>query len=247
MKIIDVSKHNGVIDWKKVAADGVKGAIIRAGYGKLASQKDPTFEANYAGAVAAGLHVGAYWYSYAQTAVEGVEEAAACIECIKGKQFDLPIFFDIEDNSQVNLSKAVCTDITVAFLTKLENSGYFAGLYSFDSFFATNLEAYVRTRYALWVARVENVEPKVGIEWGIHQYSWRGKVNGISGNVDMNNCRKDYPNIIKAAHLNGYTRKNTVYEVTAHITANSQAAAGTIATACEKMGMTVVTHTKEGS
>lgn len=210
MKLIDVSHHNGDIDWTRVKNDktnNIEGVIIRAGFGKTASQKDKKFEENYKAAAEQGLHLGAYWYSYALTAAEAEQEAKAFLECIKGKQFDLPVFFDIEDKTQVPLGKNVCTEITERFMKVLEGAGYFAGVYSFDSFFSTNLSEDIRSKYAIWVARVENVAPKVATEWGIHQYSWKGRIDGIKNDTDLNECRKNYPQIIKAAGLNGYPKK----------------------------------------
>ncbi|MCD7730023.1 MAG: glycoside hydrolase family 25 protein [Oscillospiraceae bacterium] len=238
MKLIDVSKHNGIIDWAKVAADGVDGAIIRAGYGKSASQKDPYFEDNYSGAKAAGLHVGAYWYSYALNADEAGKEADVFADCIKGKQMDLPVYMDIEDQSQVPLGKKVCSEMAETFMSVLENSGYFAGIYSYDSFFYTNLEDDLRKRYAIWVARVENVKPAYATEWGIHQYSWKGTVKGINGSVDMNNCIKDYPTIIKSAGLNGYGQEKS-YSVKAEAITNDKNEAENTANTCRDMNMTV--------
>lgn len=153
MKVIDVSKHNGTINWSDVKKDGIEGVIIRAGFGKLATQKDPMFETNYKGAATAGLHIGAYWYSYALTAAEAEQEARAFLKCIEGKTFDLPVYLDIEDKTQVPLGKKVCTDITNAFMGVLEAAGYFAGVYSFDSFFGSNLDAEIRKKYAVWVGK----------------------------------------------------------------------------------------------
>lgn len=238
MKIIDVSKHNGNINWTDVKNDGIEGAIIRAGFGKSASQKDPTFETNYKGASAAGLHIGAYWYSYALNVTDAELEAKAFLECIGGKRFDLPVFFDIEDKTQVPLGKKVCTDIVDAFMGVVEAAGYFAGVYSFDSFFGSNLEERVRRRYAIWSARVENVPPKCAPEWGIHQYSWKGKVRGIDGDVDMNNCTKNYPTVIKAAGLNGYSKSDT-YRVAAELGGASSDKADYVSAACKNLGMTV--------
>ena len=238
MKVIDVSKHNGAINWSDVKNDGIEGVIIRAGFGKLASQKDPTFETNYKGATAAGLHIGAYWYSYALVTSEARQEAKAFLECINGKQFDLPVYLDIEDKVQIPLTKTACTDMVKAFCDEMESAGYFAGVYSFDSFFGSNLDDSVQKRYAIWSARVENVPPKCAPEWGIHQYSWKGKVNGIKGDVDMDNCIKDYPNIIKNAGLNGYS-KTDKYKVTANISGITSDKAGYVSTACKNLGMTV--------
>ena len=109
---IDVSKHQGKIDWQAVRETGsVNFAILRAGFGRYANQKDPQFERNYAGAKAAGIPVGAYWYSYAQTTEEAREEAKACLQVLQGKHFEFPIYFDIEDSTQVHLSKFTLTAI----------------------------------------------------------------------------------------------------------------------------------------
>lgn len=209
MKLIDVSHHNGTIDWKKVKNDknNIEGVIIRAGYGKSASQKDEMFEDNYWDALEQRLHLGAYWYSYARTVGDAELEAKAFIECIHGKRFDLPVFFDIEDKSQKDLGKDLCTKITERFMDVLEAHRYFAGVYSYDSFFKSNLDADIRKKYAIWVARVENVAPQNAPEWGIHQYSWKGRIDGIEKDTDLNECRRNYTDIIKAAGLNGYTKK----------------------------------------
>ena len=210
MKLIDVSHHNGDIDWTKVKNDknnNIEGVIIRAGYGKTASQKDKKFEDNFWDAISEKLHVGAYWYSYALTADEAELEAKAFLECIKGKRFDLPVFFDIEDKTQTHLGKKVCTEITERFMNVIEAAGYFAGVYSFDSFFKDNLSDDIRKKYTIWVARVENAAPQIATEWSIHQYSWKGRIDGIQNDTDLNECRKDYPQIIRDKGLNGYTKK----------------------------------------
>ena len=243
MKVIDVSKHNGVIDWIKVRSAGVDGAIIRAGFGRLVSQKDIMFEANYRGAAEAGLHIGAYWYSYAVTASEAVQEAKAFLECIKGRKFDLPLYFDMEEETQVKLGKKVCTDIANAFCKVLEEAGYFIGVYSFDSFFATNLDADIQKKYSCWVARVDGKPPQSCSSYGMWQYSWKGKINGISGDVDMNDCYKDFPSVIKKYGLNGYGKTDT-YNVTAKIGGVTSEKAVMIFSACSSMGMTV-TQEKE--
>ena len=93
---IDVSEWQGDINWNKVDTDF---CIIRAGYGKSVSQKDKKFEVNYSGCKANSIPCGVYWYSYAVTPEEAVSEANACLEIIKGKQFEYPIYFDVEQNS----------------------------------------------------------------------------------------------------------------------------------------------------
>lgn len=241
VKIIDISKHNGSIDFAKVKADGISGVIIRAGYGRHISQKDPTFEAYYSGAKAAGLNVGAYWYSYASSAAEAKIEAAVFLEAIKGKQFELPVYYDIEEESHVALGKTVCSAMVDAFCGAMEAAGYFAGVYSFDSFFGSNLNAEAQKKYSCWVARVENVKPTYCKAYGMHQYTWKGIVNGINGDVDISYCYCDFPAVIKKAGLNGYG-KGAVYSVKAEIGGCSEAKAEAVAKACSQMGMTVVTE-----
>ena len=238
-KIIDVSKHNVVTDWAKVKASGVTGVIIRAGYGRLISQRDKTFEDYYAGAVKAGLNVGAYWYSYAKSPAEAKIEAAVFLEAIKGKKFDLPMYYDIEEQSHVALGKTVCTAMADAFCSTMESAGYFAGVYSFDSFFASNLTEAIQQKYTCWVARVENVTPKCCKSYGMHQYTWKGSVSGIAGAVDISYCYKDFPTVIKNAGLNGYSQKADTYKVTAEIGGVTSDKAGYVSTACKNLGMTV--------
>lgn len=241
MKGIDVSHHNGMIDWDALAkSERIDFVIIRAGYGRLTKQKDKLFEKNYTGAKNAGLHVGAYWYSYAQNPAEALLEAKTCLEIIKNKKFDMPIYFDIEESSQVKLRKAVCSAMVKAFCGELEKAGYFVGVYSFDSFFKTNLDDDIRTRYATWIARTpKNDDGKTVIKpsynCGIHQYSFKGKIPGINGDVDLNTCDTNYPDVIRRKGLNGYGS----YKVIA-IKANlSDSDATELKKKCKALGMTV--------
>lgn len=202
-KGIDVSHHNGTIDWAKVKNSGnVQFAIIRAGFGKNISQKDKQFERNYIGCKENNIPVGAYWYSYAGSAAEALQEAKICLEVLKGKQFEYPILFDIEESSQVKLGKDICSEICKSFCNYLEQNGYYAGIYTFDSFANTNLTESVKNRYTMAVARVDSNPPKYS-PYDIWQYSWKGKINGISGDVDMDYCYRDF-NVIKENGLNGF-------------------------------------------
>lgn len=205
-KGIDVSKHNGAVDFKKVAAAGYKFVIIRAGYGKTAAQKDPRFEANYKAAKDAGLYVGAYWYSYATTAAEAEQEAAACMEVIKGKSFEMPIYFDIEEKRQFNKGKDLCSDLVRVFCNAMERGGYWAGFYTFRAALQSYFTAAVRDRYALWVAEWGRKLNYSG-NYGMWQNSDSGRVAGISGAVDTDLCYIDYPALIRANGLNGLTKE----------------------------------------
>ena len=215
-KLIDVSAHNGLIDWQKVKKSGIDGVIIRTGFGQEhASQIDTRFEANYKGCKAVGLPVGVYHYSYAESAAEALLEAEFVLKLLKDKQLEYPVYFDIEEKSQVKLPKEVCDSIVTAFCSKLEKAGYWAGVYSFDGFFSSNLSTAIIQRFSAWVARVENIKPTYCKAYGMHQYSWKGFVSGIVGEVDLNYCFKDFPDLIKSKGLNGFTVKEDTYKITA--------------------------------
>lgn len=200
---IDVSKHQGVIDWSKVKTDF---AILRAGFGRYASQKDPQFERNYAGAKAAGIPVGAYWYSYAKSAEEAHEEAKACLQVLRGKQFEFPIYFDIEDSTQASLGKTVLTAMCEAFCDTLEKAGYFAGVYASTYWLTSKLNhARLVGKYTIWMADYRAGYNKT-LKRDMHQYTSNGHVDGISGRVDRNTCTRDFPGIIKKAGLNGFDK-----------------------------------------
>lgn len=206
VKGIDVSVHNGKIDWQKVKAAGIQFAILRAGFGKLASQKDDRFEENYAGAKAAGIPVGVYWYSYATTVSEALEEAKACIEVIKGKQFEYPIFFDQEEKKTLDTGMKNCSSMVRAFCGQLEIAGYWAGLYTSRAFLQSHIEDDIKTRYTLWIAEWGSKLNYNGAV-GIWQNSEKGSVSGITGNVDTDISYSDFPARIKAKGLNGYGKQ----------------------------------------
>lgn len=204
-KVIDVSEWQDNIDFVKVKADGVTGVIIRAGYGKYDYQRDKMFDANYAKAKTVGLDCGVYWYSYADSTASAIEEAKVCMSIIKGKKFEFPIYFDLEEPSQFSRGRAFCDSIVKAFCGELEKHGYFAGLYISRSPLQTYISSDVANRYALWVAEYASKLNYSG-SVGMWQYSSTGKVNGISGSVDLDECYVDYPKIIKEGGFNGYTK-----------------------------------------
>ena len=222
---IDVSKHQGVIDWSKVKTDF---AILRAGFGRYTSQKDSQFERNYAGAKAAGIPVGAYWYSYAKSVEEAREEAKACLQVLRGKQFEFPIYFDIEDSTQASLGKAVLTAICEAFCDTLEKAGYYVGVYASTYWFTNKLDhARLARKYTIWLADYRAGYNKT-LKRDMHQYSSGGIVAGISGRVDRDYCTLDFPRIIKKASLNGYS-KTAVSDSPGLKTFSAQASPGDLA------------------
>ena len=207
MKGIDVSAHQKTINWEKVKADGIDFTLIRAGYGKVASQEDKYFKQNYKAAKEAGIKVGAYWYSYAMNEEEARQEARVFLQVIEGLAFEFPLYYDVEEQKQFALGKEKVSAIIKAFLEVVEAAGYFVGLYSSYSALQTHITKDIQTRYVIWCAHWASSTPYD--LWGIWQYSCTGKVNGISGDVDMDECRKDYPEIIMKKGLNGYGEKPT--------------------------------------
>lgn len=215
---IDLSKHNGAVNWDKIKADGIQFAIIRTGFGKFhPSQKDPQFDRNYAEAKRVGMPIGCYHYSYATSIEQAEMEADFVLDIIKGKQFEYPIYFDIEEKNQEKLSMKLCGDMIKAFCSKLEKAGYWAGIYSYDSFFGTNIPDDIEKRYAVWVARLDG-KPQKATAYQMWQYSWKGKVSGSSAETDMNICYVDYPAMIKKAGKNGYGKSAAeTYRLTASL------------------------------
>lgn len=194
-KGIDVSKWQGRIDWQRIKVDF---AIIRAGIG---TSKDVRFEENYAGATAAGIPVGVYWYLKAMTVEAAHREAAACIKAIAGKLLAYPVYADIEEAAQLRLGRDKLTDIAVAFLEDVEAAGFFAGLYSSKSHLETCFTAHIRERYAVWVAHYGVGKTTYTGRYGMWQYTDKGKVDGISGAVDLDIAYEDYPAIIRGTAI----------------------------------------------
>lgn len=238
-KGIDVSHHNGVVDWDKVKAAGIQFAILRCGYGrKSIKQVDKQFERNYRECKRVGMPVGVYHYSYAKTAEDARLEADFMLELIAGKQFEYPVIFDIEDKTQQALGKKVLTDITVAFCEKIEAAGYYTAVYSNVDWFINKLELSRLEAYDKWLAHWVT-SPRWGSEFGgLWQYSDSGRVDGIETAVDMNISYRDYPLIIKRAGLNGYGE--TTYRITAVKGGMDSTEADLLAKKASALGMTVV-------
>lgn len=204
---IDVSQWQGNnIDFNKVKAAGKKFVILRAGYGKYINQKDPTFEGNYKRAKAAGLYVGVYWYSYAKTVADAVAEAKTCLEAIKGKQYELPVYYDFEETSQFAKGKAFCSEAIKAFNQTIAAAGYLPGIYIYRAALQNYVTKEVAEMYELAVAEYASQLHYTG-DVGVWQYAGdKGTCPGVSGACDLDKCYKDYPAIVKAKGLNGYKK-----------------------------------------
>lgn len=199
---IDISKHNGVIDFTRLK-DNTGFAILRAGFGGSAKQKDSMFERYYEAAKTAGIPIGCYWYSYAETLRAGVEEAYAILECLKGKSFEFPIYYDVEEKRTLNKGRDFCSALVDTVLHTLEVHGAYAGLYISRSPLQTHITPEVANNYTLWIAEYNsrcNYSGKIDM-W---QYSCKGRVDGISSDVDMDKCYVDFPTTIKRLGLNRF-------------------------------------------
>lgn len=185
-KGIDVSKYQGEIDWQKVKDDGVQFAIIRAGYGREISQKDPYFEKNYEGAKKVGLQVGVYWYSYAESVEDAKTEAKTFLEVVKGKAFDLPVYYDVEENAQAQKGKDFVTSVILAFADVVKQAGYTVGVYANTNWLTNYIDRDKLGNMSVWKADYRE-KYDTSIPCDIHQYTSKGKVDGISGRCDMNN------------------------------------------------------------
>lgn len=214
-KGIDVSKWQGNnVDFNKVKKAGYDFVMLNAGYGKFISQKDPTFESNYKKAKSAGLKVGAYWYSYAVTTDDAESEAKIFLEVIKGKQFDMPIAFDIEDGSQTKLSTTEIGNIINSFCGYCEKKNYYVMLYSYTDFLKNHIPSSCKTKYCVWLAEFDKSTPTYTGQYGMWQYTSKGSVSGVSGNCDCNYSYKDFTSIIKEKGLNGYTKSSSTSTTT---------------------------------
>ena len=178
-KVIDVSYWQGAIDWKKVAADGVKGAIIRYADGMTLDSK---FKTNMKAAKAAGLHIGSYIFSRAKNPAQAREEAKRIIKACKPYDPDLPLYIDLEWGEQAHIANT----IAAAYINECNKRGAKGGIYANLNWFNNYISAKKFAKYPLWIAqynsRVTHDNPDY---FGMWQYSSTGKVKGINGNVDV--------------------------------------------------------------
>ena len=186
-KIIDVSEHNGIIDWEKVKSAGIEGAIIRCGYGSdIISQDDKQWKRNVDECTRLGIPFGVYLYSYAKTDAESKSEAAHVVRLIKGCKLSYPVYLDLEESG----TESHAVKGAKIFCDIIEKAGYTVGIYANQHWFTTVIKNAL-DKYTKWCAKYSTAKPSVACD--IWQYSSTGKVNGITGNVDMNICYRDFP------------------------------------------------------
>lgn len=189
---VDVSKWNGEIDWDKAKNAGVEFAIVRAGYrGSVTGSlvQDIYFDANMRGTAAAGIPVGVYFFTQATNEVEAVEEASAVLRWIRDYEITYPIFIDTEGaggNGRADgLDADTRTLVCEAFCRTIENAGYQSGVYASRHWYNNNLHTQQLENYYIWLAEYRNVPLYQGY-YRMWQYSSKGRIDGIDGNVDMN-------------------------------------------------------------
>ena len=194
IKGIDVSSYQEKPDWAKVKKAGINFAILRI---HQKNGPDTSFEHNYRGCRTNAISIGGYKYSYALTEAQALEEAEETLAVLAGRGLDLPVFYDLEWEKQKKLGKAAVEKIAETFLNRIKKAGYKVGIYCNVDWYQNILTAKLKS-YDLWLARYPandngtmqtRLKPTAGIGW---QYSSKGKVVGISGNVDMNVFYKDY-------------------------------------------------------
>lgn len=203
---IDVSEHNGIIDWEEVkASKQVDFVMIRAGYGKTAVDKQFRYNASMCNIL--GIPIGIYWFSYANTVNDAIKEAKTCLETIKGYKITYPVAFDFEDdsvlvakNKGVLITKSLATKMAESFLLTIKAKGYIAVNYSNPSYLNQYFEDSLRVSYPLWLAQWP-AHPNTSIVPSqnpvIWQYSSTGKVRGIGTDVDLNVCYANYGDVKK--------------------------------------------------
>lgn len=185
--VIDVSYHNGVIDWEKVKAAGVEGAILRCGYGMdQADQDDKQFKRNADECTRLGIPFGVYLYSYANNARKAESEAQHVLRLIAGYKLSYPVYYDLEERG----TEVGAAERMKIFADIIEGAGYWCGVYCNKSWWDNYLSS-LGDRYTKWIARYNNVLGMDGVD--MWQYTSGGSVSGIAGRVDMNHCYRDFP------------------------------------------------------
>lgn len=221
-KGIDVSQHNGSIDWSKVAKE-VDFAIIRIGWigNKNNHTVDTKWETNYKNAKAAGVKVGAYVYNYCNSESTAKAGAEWALKQLDGKSLDLPVYIDMEDSSISSLGKSKLTAIVKAFNGVIEGAGLWAGVYANKNWYDNYLEDGIEDRYTSWIAHYTSGTDKYNGEFDMWQNSSTGKINGISGNVDTNYLYRDLFSAVKgdSSSSSGTTSNKSTSEIAKEVIA----------------------------
>lgn len=208
---LDISEFQGNVDFNALKNEGYTFVILRINswsniYNR--SVPDTKFESNYNAAKKAGLNVGAYWFTYANTVDYAELEAKTCLEWIKGKKFEYPIYLDIERKEQFDQGKAFCNNLICNFCNTLEAAGYFVGVYCSTYWFTNFVDENVRERYSCWIAQWSTRCTYTG-SYGVWQ-NGTARTKGIAAgmaDVDHDISYVDYPSLIISKGFNGYSER----------------------------------------
>lgn len=207
---IDISKWQGNFNFDAAIREGVEFVIVKGGGGDAGLYVDSKFERNYKEAKKRGLPVGVYWFSKALTVAEAKKEAAYFYDkCLKGKQYELPVYIDVEHRSQLALGQKELTDIVESWLEEVQRKGYWVGVYSTPNCFKYKMDDTRLQKYAHWCAQWTTRCTYNGPDGVMGIWQFGGETNllrskMIAGQVvDQNYMYIDYPKLIKASGLNG--------------------------------------------
>ena len=195
-KGVDLSDYDEEVDWEKLSKK-IDFVIIKAGtnFGYI----DREFEKNYVGAKNNGVAVGAYWYSYAKNEEEAAREAKYCLDIIKGKQYEYPIFYYIEDLD--TLYSGLTNQIYVTFCSILEKAGYYCGVF-FNTYDLDFFDKDILSKYTVWIAsRKKYILPIYN--FSIWKYGWK-YYDGLNFEADSDISITDFAPFMKEHHLNGF-------------------------------------------
>lgn len=210
---IDVSKWQGNYDFNRAKQEGVEFVILKIGGREGGTcYKDSKFDENYKKCKDAGLHVGCYYFATARTMEEAKVEANHLLELLRGKQFDMPIFYDVE-GSMLTIGKRLLTDIIKYVLSTVERNKYWVGLYgAYDNILYYCYDDEL-SAYSHWLAKYCKSKPKMPNKCQLQMWQFGGNTNVIRDTkvagvvVDQNYSYVDYPTLIKANELNGYVKE----------------------------------------
>lgn len=205
-RYIDVSRWQGIIklgDWVQVEAAGYKGVMLRAiGNRNGVPYIDPTFEDNYTNAKAAGLDIGAYYFTKATSEAEADKELAVLRKALRGKELTMPVAVDMEDAMLTVHKPKDLTNLAAYHLEQIEKMGFYAQFYTYTNYANRHLEMErLAGRWDVWLADYTGETPKVDFRYNAHQHTSSGTVPGINGPVDMDVTTVNYPAIIRKKGL----------------------------------------------
>lgn len=209
---IDISKWQKGFNLGKAKADGVEFVILRGAY---STKKDTCFDTFYKQCKEKGLPVGVYHYSMAKTVAEAKKEADAMLKILSGKQFEYPIYLDVEDKTQAVLGKDTLTAIIDTYCSTLEKSGYYVGIYSTYLYLRDNTHIDKLDKYDKWIAQwtTKCTSKKPFGMWQFGGETNKIRTNKVAGmTCDQNYCYKDYPAIMQTYGLNGFCKSENKTE-----------------------------------